>query len=206
MGFIQHVTIDLQATYSPGEVLTAKYDGKPLSDYVALLDHVPGPLPWYDTATATDIKEGAIFSNATPKNNSAVIGSNDSPAGSVPLTYAQDPDGVLDQNNWPKPDLITKVTFMDTFSLDVAARTTDEENDASDLYYAEASGDWSFDGGGTFQWDWNAASPKKSKMDFTGDRVPAVSNPVSWVAVMAMRQEVINYPVPADFNSAKTFS
>jgi len=95
---------------------------------------------------------------------------------------------------------------MDTFSLDVAAHTTDEARGASDLYYAEASGDWSFDGGGTFQWDWNAASPTKSKFQFTEDRVPAVSNPVSWVAIMDTKQEVINYRTPADFISATTFS
>ena len=124
----------------------------------------------------------------------------------MPLTYDQDPDGVLDQNNWPKLDLIKKVVFIDTFSLDVAARTTDEENDASDLYFAEASGDWSFDGSGIFKLNFNAVSPKKSTLDFTQNQFPTVSAPDSWAPVMAKRQEVINYPVPADFNSAKTFS
>jgi hypothetical protein len=138
VGFIQHFAATVViATYKPKEVLTAKYAGKPTSDY-GFLDGDPTTIhtvPWYYT------KEGALYNTATPASHTGEILANDSPQAAAPLTYGQDAFGVLATNDWPTLDLITKITYTEKFSLDVAARTTDDSNGASALYYAEASGD-----------------------------------------------------------------
>jgi hypothetical protein len=113
---------------------------------------------------------------------------------------------VLATNDWPTLDLITKITYTEKFSLDVAARTTDGSNGASALYYAEASGDWSFDASGTFKLQLNAASPKDSKLQFTADKNPAVKDAGAWTPVLATRKEDIANPAPADWSTARTFS
>jgi hypothetical protein len=201
-GFIQHATTSLQATYKPKQTLTAKYKGKPASDYIAMLDKSPGPLPWYQ-----DTKDG-VFKNATKNTNTALINDGDSPSTYVPLTYDKAPAGILLQNTWPdRKDLITRIDYKDTFTLDVAARTTDGASNASSLYYVEASVDWSFDGSGTFKLNRNAASPKDSVLDFTAAKNPAVVvTPKSWATVMATKLEDTSALTTDKFINAMTFS
>jgi len=199
VGFIQHITTSVEITYKSGAILVAKYKGKPFADYVARLDHAKGATPPWYTDNPGEIIKGA--NNGVPVS----ISSRDTPRSDFPLTSDQLPVGVWSSNAWPGKDLITKITFINTFSLDVAARTTDASNNASSLYFAEASGDWSFDGSGAFKLNLQVPA-KNSTLIFTADKNPAVVDAGAWTAVAAPRLENISNPSPADWFTARTFS
>ena len=206
VGFVQYDTVVVdQAVYqNPGETLTAMYHGKPESAYGTAIDKFDS-----DDPTAWTIHNVlSVLDDATPELATGTISVDDSPREVRPLTYNQAAATVLDQDTWPKLDLIKRILQRDKFQLDVAAITSDEANGASALYYAEARARWELNLSGTFNLVYNAISPKDSTLAYTPDLEKPLSAPMSWsgLSVGAPTLEETSGPTANEIGRAVTFS
>jgi hypothetical protein len=110
-----------------------------------LLDVGPGSIkPWYN------VRGSGRAARFTPRRNSAVIRSNDTPTFGFPQAYQ---GGTIEQ-----------AVIQKQFRLFVAVATRDDPNWLNDQawYFNQASADWSFDGSGVYHGAvWIAAASAK---------------------------------------------
>jgi hypothetical protein len=146
VGFIQNlVGYTNIGTYTSGKTLTSSVSGI-FSPSAPVLDQIPNLTtgPWYETAVHVSTGLPSAFLNPTASKNSETISASDSPRTGPPVSYDQ-PTG-----NAPGPDVLQSMQLVFQFVLDVAARTTDTQSSADNIYTPEATSSWSFVGSGTF--------------------------------------------------------
>ncbi|MBY0525808.1 MAG: tandem-95 repeat protein [Gemmataceae bacterium] len=130
VGFIQHVdVVQMQGQYDskPKQILINDVDSRK-----DVLDNNGNGQPFYT------VSDTSTFFNATAEKNSKEIADQDEPRVGFHAEFA---GGILD-----------KVEIKLNFTLDVAARTTDDQpRNANDVrYFREATVNWVFNGSGTF--------------------------------------------------------
>ena len=158
-GFVQHYKLnDWHSTYGDGKTLYATYNGEIGST---------NDVTYLDVMMA-GAKTGNI---AFPYQT---IEASDTPNLVFPLTSDQTKvvTGVVPEK------LLSKTYGSITFTLDVAASTSDAALGANDLRYAEASVTWLFHTNGTYTFDGKKATWSPAPNDFV------VSSPSSWAGTM----------------------
>lgn len=133
VGFAQNVETDaMHGTFNrftPAEERVSSLEGS------TLLDTISGaPAPWYDG------DENALIQNLPDEGFAKIISTKDWPQ--VPFSDMS----VLTGNGMS--DAVDEASIVLNFTLYVAARTTDSENNADAVYVQLANANWQFDGSG----------------------------------------------------------
>jgi hypothetical protein len=160
VGFIQHVTINrLRGRYTNGQWLRSPMEGH------TYLDMGSGERPFYRSLPAGT----SVFSNATQKNRSKVIGAHDTPEPGVPVTFQQHSPKEFAANK-PPAIRLDRIEMDLSFTTEVAA-SLQGPPPARPYYWQEASMHWSFVGSG------NVDPPT---LAWTGDAAAGVTAPTAW--------------------------
>jgi len=194
VGFIQNVIgYEHQGVYASGAMLTGDKTDT-MTPALPVLDAAIGAAePWYIVGFPGFASK---VDNWNVANNVREIWDWDTPRNGPPLTADQGPQVIPGVD-----DLLSSITYINTFSLNVCVQTKDDRQNANKVYTRRATVEWTFNGSGTVgnnnPWPWQPIAGT------TGDTVAA---PANWTPVTDGTEPKTDGDVALQEVAAETFS